>query len=184
MKELIKEIKAYGIENACNNDNPLLETTNALEKCVGLQRAIIRYGITKEKLDHPERSDDFGIHMHLYAGKEVRDKITIKDAIGDIFITLVMLDMQNEGLFMLETAVEIHDCNVIRKPSTKYNAFNLSKLLIKDVINMQYDIKTKSIWYSEAHMSDILGTFRKLCAKYNYSVKECVQHAFTKKEEN
>lgn len=73
MEQLIFKIKQWGIDRDIDTGNSLIQTTKTLEEVIELQQAICN-----------------------------NQKLETKDAIGDIFVTLVMICLQ-EGM-------DIKDC--------------------------------------------------------------------------
>lgn len=136
MKELIEKIKQWGIDRGIDKADPLMQTTKTLEECIELQQAILK-----------------------------NDKEEIKDAIGDIFVTIVMLSLQDKDI-ELEFPVVY----------SKSGLFFISRSLINQVTYMQCEITNHSSYnhYIKSMIEHLVNVSRSC----NLTLEECVQHAY------
>ena len=169
MKELIEKIENWGIDKGINYCNPLMQTTKTLEECIELQQAIINY----ESGIFSKNYDMVGIKAHPYdyfVEQQEKHLNEIKDAIGDVFVTLVILSLQDEEM-------ELAIYNKIER----YNPINMSIDLVKAVTDLQLSFNDKYCLFchnKHALINGIVGFLVSFAEGYDFMLKECIEHAY------
>lgn len=170
MQQLINDIEQWGIDRDINECGLLLQTTKTEEEVIELKQAIIRAEKVKtEYLTAPQPGADFEKEPSIsyVPPEQIAD---IKDAIGDIFITLVMLDLQTKEI----NIDEIYRDNYLKhfdKNDYGFTMLDYAALIQKSVSNYQL---TKYV--SEF---DVVIIYLSVISKeYDLTLKECVEHAY------
>lgn len=139
MKQLIKKIEKLAADRDIHTITPIMQTTEILEEAVKLQQGIIR-----------------------------NDVLEIKDAIGDIFISLVSLSLQDE-----KTTVKLsHFNNYVHDVKVEMNE------LLKSICKLQEMLIEKDYYRLKNHSQSIIIIINGIAIKYGFTLKDCVEYAY------
>ena len=162
MEQLINNIEQWGYDKNIHLASPLLQTTKSDEECIELKQAIIR----REELEHEFCNANTSLTVEEYCNKMGIYKEEIKDAIGDIFVTLVMLSIQNKDL-KIDYDGEDYTCLGYQE-----EVFVISN----HISDMQVSIKYNEI--VQYHINRIINSLRYIAKGYNFTLEECVKYAY------
>lgn len=151
--------------------NPLIQTTKTLEKVIELQRAIINYEDEEQCIRvreettccteyQPTTSDGY---CKLPECKHLTD---IKDAIGYIFVTLVILNIQ--GILWdtkNDTYLDVDEY---------MSSFQKTTMILDDISEIQYFFKNSI----DESLRNILIYLVSIAKDYNLTLKECAEYAY------
>ena len=165
MEELIKKIEQWGYDRNLQTANSLMQTTKTLEECIELQQAIINLEWLEKDFENVEGKYDN--HEYLYFGSKY--KTDIKDAIGDIFVTLVMLSIQNEKV----TLHKADHCNYLN-----LNMLEGTTVMIDCVTSAQTSLIEKDYDYVNEEIGYLIYIKEQIAIKYNLTLKECIEYAY------
>lgn len=175
MQELIKKVEDWGKGQGIDKRDPLLQTTKILEEIIKLQQAIIN--CEKARIDYMVYSRNL---QGIYAAESLKEIFKnvkkIKAAIGDIFITLVMLDIQVKSLDIVniwkENCSKHHDV-----PDLGFTAQNHTAFLLREVAS--YQLNHNAYRYSGAEEVGAIIVRLSIIAKQQHlTLKECVDQAY------
>lgn len=172
MKELIKEIER---NNRNDEPNPLLQTVVLIEESANLQRTIINYIEATSRVTVSGRACG-----KVFLSNVLSDCLNdIKNAIGDVFIELVVLHNQSVTSDF-ELDFKYYE-NVHNSSIENSSDFDLGWLLITEIGLIQNDINNEiRNHYCENGIIEILHN---LCKRYGLVLQECVESALNKREE-
>lgn len=168
MKDLINRIKTLK-DNPNNNlylDGPLMQTTVLLEEAVKIQQNIIKYDI------YTDRSSKYG---GVFSTKNEKEEIvtTLKEAIGSIFIDLIMLNVKDPQI-----KIDIDYENIRLTP------FRESMYLFDFIASIQNHMTYRSDYKNASRqVSLIIHSLKVICESYNLDLKECIEQAYENIEE-
>lgn len=192
MEQLIPLIEDWGRDKGIDKLDPLMQTTKTNEEIIELQQAIIRYEKALEQFDNHhvpyamfidnecdvcQRHNTFcsDIHRNISGNPGCDYIINIKDAIGDIFITLVMLNMQTPR--NLDDLLRYQNC----EGNTLGYAFDLTTRILHYVSEFQRlydtDIDIDDIPKVIAHLLE------QIAKRYGLTLKECVEYTYNEIKE-
>ena len=169
MIETIKLIEQWGYDKNIHLASPLMQTTKTQEEYIELQQAIITYEDECSPCRNCESaeediSEDYGYVCHQTV--ECKYLTDIKDATGDIFVTLVMLSIQNKDL-KIDYDGEDYTCLGYQE-----EVFVISN----HISDMQVSIKYNEI--VQYHINRIINSLRYIAKGYNFTLEECVKYAY------
>ena len=194
MQELIKKIEQWGYDRNLQTANPLIQTTKTLEEVIELQQAIINY---EEELKcnscdsafkelHPAlgpmNSNGFseqesflrdGNDKYIYTCNinECKYLTDIKDAIGDIFVTLVMLSIQIKEYNILAPSDKV--------TQYKVEVFKSVQTMFNIVFEIQQQIKLNDFNHSSSFtLFRLILELDSLAKIYELTLNECVECAY------
>ena len=170
MEELIKKIEQWGYEKNIHLASPLMQTTKTFEEAIELMQGVFRY----EESIYSRYYDIQCVNVMPYSEfKKNKEKhlTDIKDAIGDIFVTLVMIKIQcNSFRFSVDNA-----------KTTKKTTKHLKT--IKVITDNVYSIQKELMFNKKSHktgfyLENITRELNKIANSYDLTLKECVEHAY------
>lgn len=175
MEKLINDIKKWGIDKGIDKCDPLLQTTKTLEECMELQRAIIRAeSVTTEYEGAIFPSKDYQTMEELKPYIPPKELTDIKDAIGDIFITLVMLSIQNEMILQKDWFLDTNER--INEFFDGDSSMDTSRYILEQISELQYFYSQGTLY---TNMSGyIVNGLINICNLYNLTLKQCVEYAY------
>lgn len=168
MQELIKQIEQWGREKGIDNCDPLMQTTKTAEEVNELLQAVIKYTNNLKEVKNCG-NDPTIVQNRLSEFTE-----DIKDAIGDVFITLVMLSIQDDRI-ILRT-------NLNTNYSTLSNDFILVACLNDELNQLQLKLihngPIEEEWERFNVIDRIIGILKQLSANFLLDFNECVEHSY------
>lgn len=172
MIELIKNIEQWGYVKDINKAGPLMQTTKTLEEVIELQQAIIKYEDEDKCNNCKYHKQSLGKYkschyIGLYNDDNCKHLTEIKDAIGDIFVTLVMLSIQEKEI---ELDLDYSGCF--------YKSFEESACILEYLSNVQFNIFNKNHKEVNEYVREIIGCLMSIADDYHMTLKECVEHAY------
>lgn len=193
MRDLLKLLKKWGVKRGIDQCDPLLQTTKTEEEINELEQAIIGYEEMKNNFkDHefyvakedicynckyfdPEDDDCFDIVNGCYY-KEINNTeckylTEIKDAIGDIFVTLVMLSIQECDI---HRAVFSYDSYCFED----VDSIKIPKMLRHDLSILQMIYKGEAHTPEDYPMESMIALLNAVARNYNFNLKECIRYAY------
>lgn len=170
------------MSKSCDTKDSLFHTTKILEKVIILQQKIIEYRTINERLNHPEREDTV-INSFYCAGKEPRLKLEIKNVIGDIFIEVIKLDLKENYMIELESV----ENKVYDKTKELESPFLISCFLAEHLSYLQSSIVNNepSVFIEiRDQINQIIHWLSQLSLVYGFTLQECIEYVFNKREED
>lgn len=189
MEQLIEKIKQWGIDRGIDKCDALMETTKTLEECIELQQAIINYESNSKckACTYGKESDVERLHGTLcYKGEEFGNSVydntelcvhkeDIKDAIGDIFVTLVMLSIQDVKNEYIYNYLKDYDSVHFRH---EYPLISTT-CIIDIIIDYQGNLEIRNLsTHGRLDIKALLLYLNCITHYYNLTLKECVEHAY------
>lgn len=169
MDQLIKKIEQWGYDKNIHLASPLMQTTKTLEEAIELMQGVFRNGGKKcNKCNFDVGCEGYSyIYSHETKYKDHCKHITeIKDAIGDIFVTLVMLSIQ------------VKDVTIRTDQKTTLDGYvnEETKNIFYQTFIMQHNIQKKhSI---DRQINNIVFFLKYIAKNYDLTLKECVEYAY------
>lgn len=171
MENLINDIKQWGIDRGIDKCDPLLQTTKTLEECMELQRALIRAeSVTTEYEGAIFPSKDYQTMEELKPYIPPKKLTDIKDAIGDIFITLIIIDLQAYGIGGIGFEIKELEGRMMMP-------FETTTFILEDIRILQYILDSGEGGYS-FHLEYIVRNLSYLAYWYNLTLKDCVEFSY------
>lgn len=152
MKKLINQIKYYGIERKFYQFDLLSQTIEVQENITKLQHAI-----RKDAIHHNDRNQG-----------------SIRKAIGNVFISLIMLDIISKERTMVSGTILDFKTH---KPNINVSPFYKSCLLIQRVACMQKDYNTHGK-VLDSDLYDTIYWLDRIARDYGFNQLECIGDAF------
>ena len=171
MQELIKKIEQWGYDRNLQTANPLIQTTKTLEEVIELQQAIINYQNNNENNCENCKNYLDSVNDCNYPKDGCEYILSIKDAIGDIFVTLVMLSIQIKEYNILAPSDKV--------TQYKVEVFKSVQTMFNIVFEIQQQIKLNDFNHSSSFtLFRLILELDSLAKIYELTLKECVEYAY------
>lgn len=168
MEQLINKIEQWGYDKNIHLASPLIQTTKIIEEATELMQGVFRY-VDEERCRNCEYreediSADYGFDCtYIYNCIHLTE---IKDAIGDIFVTLVMLSIQVEDVTIKTDQKTTNECYLQEDIRSIFS----QTFYIQDNLQLKRCVNTQ--------VNNIMYFLHYIAKNYDLTLKECVEYAY------
>lgn len=170
MREIIDLAKNLKYDRVFSTTNSLMLTTKMIGGVGELQQAIINYD-SDTKCENCCYSSHKCLHSReTKANDDCKHLTEIRDAIGGIVITLVMLSFQEE-------VIDLDHINFNRVDSN-YNSFEESCSILEYVLFIQYKFLNEDYKKINYYARGMIDSLNSIVDNYYLTLIECVEYSY------